>query len=318
MNQLPLFDLHCDTLYEARKRGVGLIRNELNLNLTRLNDYKPFCQTLAMWSDSRLDGDTAYKHFFEARELLTSELTLANESGIPVRLCTSDAELTACESEGVGAVFLAIEGGKLICRDLDRLNTLCDSGVRFLTLTWSDPCPIGGCNGTDEGITEFGVSALERCFSLGIIPDVSHASDKLTDDVAALCERQGHVCIATHSNSRTVCDHSRNLTDERFSRIAKLGGIVGISLSPPHLTTGERCTIDDIVRHIEHYMSLGGEDAVCLGCDLDGISRMPEGIKTVSDIEKIADSLGRINYTDALIKKIFYANARNFISLWLK
>ncbi len=318
MQNLPLFDLHCDTLYEAIKQNVNLTENKLHLDFTRLKKYTPFCQILAVWSDSKIDENTAYKKFFEARKKLNDELLFANVSGIPVRLVTDTHGITNASIDKENAVFLAVEGGKLICDDISRLNALYACGVRFLTLVWNDPCLIGGVNGDDEGLTDFGVSVVERCFSLGIIPDLSHASDKMCDEVIALAEENSKVCIATHSNSRSVCNHSRNLTDERFCRIIKLGGIVGISLAPMHLTKNEVCTVNDIVRHIEHYMSLGGEDTVCLGCDLDGVESLPEGISGVSDLEKIADALGRINYTDKQVKKIFYANARNFISLWLK
>ena len=318
MQAIPLFDLHCDTLYESHKQNVSLIKNDLHLDFTRLSEYTPFCQILAMWSDRKIDEDTAYSRFFSARDKLTRELALANEQGMSIHLCRNADEPSKAQSDGVNAVFLAVEGGKLIGNDLSRLDELYRAGVRFLTLVWNDPCKIGGVNGTDEGLTEFGVSVVKHCFSLGIIPDLSHASDKMCDEVIALCEELDHVCIATHSNSRAVCEHSRNLTDERFCRISKLGGIVGISLAPMHLTHSEECTVYDIIRHIEHYVSIGGENTVCLGCDLDGVETLPDGICGVSDLYKIADALGRINYTEELIKKIFYANARNFISLWLK
>lgn len=313
MKDLPLFDLHCDTLYETHRQNKSLYENDLCLSFSRLAEYRRFCQILAMWSDHRIDEETAYIRFFEAREKLECELSRHSD----IKLCTSERDLAECEKNGHGAVFLAVEGGKLIADDLTRLDKLYECGVRFLTLVWNDPCRLGGTNLTDEGLTDFGVDAVKRCFMLGIVPDVSHASDRMTDEVIALSEEAHRVCIATHSNSRTVCEHRRNLTDERFCRIARLGGIVGISLAPMHLTGGEICTVDDTVRHIEHYMSLGGEDTVCLGCDLDGVDILPEGIKTVSDMDKIAEALGRINYTDDLIEKIFYANARNFISLWL-
>ena len=311
---LPLIDLHCDTLYEAAKQNKSLTKNDLHLSFERLSKYTPFCQILAVWSDSALCEDGAWEHFFIARENLAGELSQSTA----VRLVTCDSELSVCEKEGIGAVMLAVEGGKLIKDDLSRLDTLRESGVRFLTLTWDDQCRICGSNKTGGGLTEFGSLVLLRCMELGIIPDISHASDEASDEVISFMEDRGGICIATHSNSRTVCDHSRNLTDERFIRLARLGGLVGISLAPQHLVPGGNADVDSAVRHIEHYMSLGGEDTVCLGCDLDGIAHPPHGIKSVSDIEKIADALGRINYTEEQIKKIFYANARNFFSLWIK
>ena len=311
---LPLFDFHCDTLYETGKQSKSLVSNDLHLSLERLTTYKPFCQVLAMWGDSKLSGGEAWEAFLSAHSRLVCELREYQS----VRLITNSTELTECEVYGKGALMLAVEGGKLIENDVSRLDTLRSMGVRFMTLTWDDECPICGSNKTGGGVTEFGYSVLSHMNEIGIIPDVSHASDSTIDEVVGFCRQRGGVCIATHSNSRSVCDHRRNLTGGRFEAISKLGGVVGISLCPYHLSTDSNATVDDVVRHIEHYMSLGGEDSVCFGCDFDGVESLPEGIKSVSDIEKIAEALLRINYTDEIIKKIFYINARNFISLWIK
>ncbi len=312
MKKYPIFDLHCDTLHECLVKNKSLHNNDLQLSISRLAEYKKFCQVMAVWSDVKSGEDEAYNSFFDAARILLRE----TENNPGVRFCRTSRDLAECEKEGVGGLFLAVEGGKLLSDDLTRLDTLYGAGVRFLTLVWNDPCKIGGTNKENHGLTDFGEAVVRRCLELGIIPDVSHGSDALVDDTAAICKGMGRPCIATHSNSRTVMNHPRNLTDENFKKIAELGGIVGISLAPMHLTDGE-CQISDIIRHIEYYLSLGGEDNICLGCDLDGVDILPEGMENVSDIEKIAEELGRFNYTDGLIEKIFYANARNFISLWL-
>ena len=314
---LRLFDLHCDTLYECNKQNKSLVSNDLNLSLKRLSEYERFCQVLAMWSDPKDSEDENYRNFFMARELLARQLSEAEKLGISVRLCQDSHTLTEADSSGSMAVMLAVEGGRLLSGDLSRLDSLYEAGVRFLTLVWNKTCKIGGAHDSDEGLTDFGREVVLRCFELGIIPDVSHASVKMTSEVLEMCEASGKVCVATHSNSHTVCAHRRNLDDASFKRIAKLGGIVGVSLAPMHLTNGDKCTIDDIAAHIEHYLSLGGEDTVCLGCDLDGVGHLPEGIENVSDLYKIAEKLAQNNYNEILIDKIFYANARNFISLWL-
>lgn len=312
MKKYPIFDLHCDTLHECLMQNKGLHNNDLHLSFSRLEEYTKFCQVMAVWSDVKSGEDEVYNSFFDAAQILFKEVA----QNPNLRFCRSAYDLAGCEKAGVDAVFLAVEGGKLLRDDLSRLDTLYRTGVRFLTLVWNDPCRIGGTNKEAHGLTDFGQAVVRRCLELGIIPDVSHGSDALISDTVDICRAKGRPCIATHSNSRTVMKHPRNLTDENFKKIASLGGLVGISLAPMHLTDGE-CGISDIIRHIEHYLSLGGEDAVCLGCDLDGVDTLPQGIENVSDVEKIAEELGRFNYTDTLIDKIFYANARNFISLWL-
>lgn len=310
-----LADLHCDTLYEALRQKKSLISNDLSISFDRLREYERFIQIMAVWSDPRPDEDRIYDRFFEAAELLSTELSKVDE----IALCTSFSELETAEKSKKGAIFLAVEGGRLLSDKLDRLDELRNAGVRFLTLVWDGVCRLGGAFDTDEGLTELGREAVKRCFELGVIPDVSHSSQKMCAEVIELAGESGKVCVATHSNSKSVCDHRRNLTDEHFKSIMQLGGIVGISLAPIHLTSSEpeNCTIDDVILHIEHYLALGGSDTVCLGCDLDGVSRLPKGIKTVSDIPRLAERLAQLGYSDDLIGKLFYANARNFIFHWI-
>lgn len=318
MSSLPLFDLHCDSLFEAEKQNKGLVSNDLHLSFSRLSEYKRFCQIMAVWSNNRLEDDALYDKFFVIRKLLDRQLSQAEKAGIAVRLCRGDGELAECEDVGCGALFLAVEGGKLLGGKLERLEGLYNADVRFLTLVWDKICCMGGAHDTDEGLSPFGREAVAECFRLGIIPDLSHASGLMTDQVIEMCGESNRVCIATHSNSYHVCRHSRNLTDERFRRICEMGGVVGISLAREHLSADDSCGIDDIIGHIEHYLEIGGENNLCLGCDLDGVTRLPDGIAGVSDLEKIADRLGQINYSDDQILKIFYGNGRRFISENLK
>lgn len=314
MKKLPLFDLHCDTATAAFDSGKSLISNDLQLSLDRLSGYETFCQVLAVWSSDRLDPEAAWQKFFKVRDSIVSELSGTER----VRLVTSGAELSACENDGVGAVILAVEGGKLIENDLSRLDTLYRCGVRFLTLTWNDPCPICGSCLTEDGLSDFGYEVIEKCSRLGIVPDISHASDRSALDVIEYCEEHGVTPAATHSNSRTALFHERNLPDGIFSRMVKLGAAVGISLAPQHLGKNGAADVKTVFGHIEHYLSLGGENTVCLGCDLDGIDKTPDGISSVSDLYAIADEMAHHGCGDELIEKIFYKNARDFILRNLK
>lgn len=310
MKKLPLFDLHCDTLTEAYNKGKHLRTNDLHISFEKLSDFKPYCQVLAVWSSHKSNCESAWNKFLEARRFLDDELKLNPN----VRFASEYGELSGSDC----TVLLAVEGGKLIGSDLSRLKVMRSLGVRFLTLTWNDPCLICGANGTDGGVTEFGFAVLDRCRTLGIIPDISHASDKAASDVITHCEENGGICVATHSNSRVVCNHSRNLTDELFMRLVRLGALVGISMAPMHLCDGGKADVSHITEHIMHYLSLGGEDTVCLGCDFDGIVDTPDGIASVSELYALADALAHCGCSDELIDKIFHQNAMNFMSRHLK
>ena len=126
-----------------------------------------------------------------------------------------------------------------------------------------------------------------------------------------IAERYQKPIIASHSDSYSVNAHTRNLRDEDFLRIKNLGGLVGINLCTSHLSSKENVDINDIMKHIEHYLSLGGENSIAMGCDLDGTD-LPTGFSGVSDIYKISDEMKKRNYCDSLINKILFENAHNF------
>ena len=200
------------------------------------------------------------------------------------------------------------------CRTLDELYR---RGVRILTLVWGGMSCIGGAFDDGAGLTEFGREVLERCFSLGIVPDLSHASDALFQDAAVLAEDTGKPIIASHSCSRRLCPHMRNLTDRMFRRIAELGGLVGVNLVRSHLG-GEVCDMDRVTEHLMHFWNIGGEDVVCLGCDMDGTSPLPDGIEGVEDLPKLYDRICKNAHSQRVADKIFYTNARNFFDRWIR
>lgn len=283
-------DLHCDTLFELYKKGLTYENDRLHLRADFENAFEAHTQVFAIWTQNRISDEDAWQQFHAI-------LNHAKEARIPRDVRT----------------ILAVEGGALLAKDISRLDVLRQLGVRLLTLVWQDHCEIGGAFNTEDGLSDFGFEVVKRCFALGIHPDLSHASDKMFWQVADLSQEEGKPLLATHSNSRAVCDHRRNLTDEMFSQIVKSGGVAGISMAAIHLAKDRPATIDDVIRHIEHYFALGGESAVCLGCDFDGISTSPAEIKTMYDLPILAEHLARLGYSDCQIEGIFYRNADRFL-----
>ena len=223
-------------------------------------------------------------------------------------LCTSGKNLPQAGT----AFILCVEDARILCGDMDRLFKLYLEGVRILTLVWKGHTPLGGAWDTDEGLTPFGRSVVEACFALGMIPDVSHGSWNLCRDVLKMAEKAGRPVIATHSNAYAITHNSRNITDAVFRRIAKSGGVTGISLCPTHLTAGASCTSDDVLRHMEHYISAAGEDAICLGCDFDGIDETPSDLYNISCMEAFYDQAVR-RLGSSAADKIFFTNAFRFL-----
>jgi membrane dipeptidase len=296
-------DLHCDTAYEIYKSKSGLKKNTYHIDMEKAEIFDRYSQIFAIWSENNKEDDENYESFFKIRNYFMENLSENN-----IILCKTGREYE--DNKNKNCAYLAVEGGKLLSGDIKRLDVLYEHGARFLTLVWNGTCKIGGAFNTNEGLTGFGKEVVGRCEELGIIIDLSHGSDRTVSDVFDMAKKP---VIASHSNSRAVFDHKRNLADEQFLEIKKRGGIVGISLCRTHIADEDGLvTINDIIKHIDYYMSLGGENTVCLGCDFDG-AKMPDDIKNISCVEKIRAELKKTGYGDGLIENIMHKNADNFI-----
>ena len=287
---MRLFDLHCDTLYEIYKKKESLEHNDCHISLDKAKELDEYIQVTAIWSEHRLAEDEVFNQYCAIVDYSKEQsVTTGNFKNI-----------------------LAIEGGEVIGDDIKRLDRFYKDGVRILTPVWKDENRLGGAFNTDKGLTEFGKEVALRCFELGIILDVSHSSDALFYDLASLAEKQGKPIIASHSCSRAVCDHKRNLTDEMAKEVKKLGGVVGINLVPEHLGGN---SFKKAIEHMEHFASVIGWDSVCLGCDFDG-TNLPEDIENLSSMPYMYRMLCENIYDERIADGVFYLNARNFFDRW--
>lgn len=214
------------------------------------------------------------------------------------------------------AVMLSIEGGTVL--ETNSIYDLYNEGVRIVGLAWysnnlakSNRLTVGE---TDTGLTDLGKKIVAEGNGLGIIFDVSHLSDKSFWDLAEISKKP---IIATHSNFRALCPHSRNLTDAMAKEIIKQGGVIGLNLYPDFV--GENPTADTLFCHIDHCMSLGGENSLGFGFDIDGTDG--KYISPITEKESIHDKLIELmlrhNYPESLVCKISYKNILNFLRKYI-
>lgn len=147
-----------------------------------------------------------------------------------VALATTPEDAYRIEKEGKRAAFIGMENGYPIGQDLSLIEKYYNKGVRYITLCHSgdnDICDsstdLGGPE--DNGLSEFGKEVIDECNRLGIMVDISHASEKSILDII---ETTKAPIMASHSSSRALCDHPRNLTDEQLKALAKNGGVIQI------------------------------------------------------------------------------------------
>lgn len=304
---MQLFDLHCDTLYEAVTKGKRLSDNDLQVSFKKGEEYRPWVQSMAVWIPDKMRGAEAFDFVAKCAGRLDREL-----AGSPYQVirigCKDDLEKV--RASGLGGVILTVEGGAALAGKLENVKKLAQLGVKMMTLTWNGRNELGGGALVEEdaGITPFGKAAVAENEKYGIINDVSHASDALFWDVAQCANKP---FAASHSNARAICRHPRNLTDRQFMVVKNAGGIVGINFSRGFLKEDGDAALDDIIKHTEHFLSLGGEDVVCIGSDFDGTD-LPDGMDGIEGIGALYNSFLRHNYKENLLKKIFFDNACNF------
>lgn len=202
------------------------------------------------------------------------------------------------------AIFKGLEGGRLIHQDLYRLQALREAGLRYLTLThnhntaWAD-------SSTDvprhEGLTQFGTDVVAECNRLGVLVDVSHASDATCLDAAAFSTKP---IIASHSGCRALLDHPRNLSDRLIKAVAETGGLIGVPFARRFI--GPKAS--GVADHIDHIVQRVGPAHVGIGSDLDG-AVMADDIPNVSVWSHVVnDALADRGYTDADIAAIAGGN----------
>ncbi|MBQ7097230.1 MAG: dipeptidase [Clostridia bacterium] len=307
---MKIFDMHCDTLQKLTDFGGELVDNSYHFDIKRAKMPEiDYIQTFAAFIDREND---LLPPFERCRQLIDTYYRQIEKNNEAIMHCQSSEDMKAAFESKRIAAFLSIEGGEAIAGDIDKLRFFYKKGVRIMTLCWNYDNEIcGGIEKNNCGLTPFGKKVVAEMNRIGMLIDVSHASEQSFRDVVEASEKP---VAATHSNARIICGHKRNLTDEQICTLIKMGGCIGVNFYSDFIAEKE-CKISDLLRHIEHILSLGGENNVGIGSDFDGMTRLPQEIKGVEDICRLTDEMQKLGYSDLLIKKIM---ADNFLNLMKK
>jgi membrane dipeptidase len=183
-------------------------------------------------------------------------------------------------------------------------------GVRWIGLTWSRRNAAG--DGVAElrtggGLTEFGVGLVEEMNRLGMVVDIAHLAPAGVEDVFEVCA--GPV-VASHANAHTLCPIPRNLTDAQLEEVARSGGVVGAVFYPAFITDGEEpATLDMLLDHVDHMVSVMGPEHVGLGSDFDGFfGPTPIGLEDAGKMPNITAGLLARGYAVEDVRKILGEN----------
>lgn len=308
MVALRLFDLHCDTLYMCQKDKLDFKINNLQISLEKGLKYHPWVQLFAIWVPDELRKQKAVDHFNNCYYYFLEQID--KHSDIIVQCKKFDDIQNAIKNNKCAAI-LSVEGAAAAGGKLEGFEHMADCGVKMITLTWNGPNELGDgiLSKNGMGLSSFGLESVKQMEQLNITVDVSHLSEKGFYDVVSVAKRP---FAATHSNSKYICNNVRNLTDNQFKEIIKHDGIVGINFYPQFVNNTSDCTFKDIKRHIDHYISLEGENNISIGADFDGAD-MPSCITGIEDVSKLYDYLIDWGYSEELTDKIMFKNAYEFV-----
>ena len=347
-------DLHCDSVFhlvdgkDLRQRQEGI-----HIDLPRMREGKVGLQVFAVYvppdmgsasfgglGTFDLGGDTPYDFTNKRLDAIQS---FASSDDL-LALVETAAELRAGMAADKTGIMLAIENSLAIEGSLEKLEKFRRRKVRMMTLVHSKHLPwVASCTGdgpfnadgpnqTGRGLSDFGEHLVDAMNDLGIIPDLSHASESAFWDVL---KRSKKPVVASHSCAYSICASPRNLKDDQLKALGDSGGLVGINffsgfLSEPFrqafqplmndaslkLNIAVKVPFSIIADHIDYMVKFAGEDSVGLGSDFDGIPEAPEGV-TGSDFYPILEAeLRSRGYTEKQIEKIFNANFIRVLEEW--
>lgn len=304
----PVFDLHCDTLSRLLGRQMdsygSLAENDCHISLSRAQKLSGYAQCFAVfttdiWKDK---SPVSPVQSFE-RQIVQFQKAMAENNNIAMAYSSHD--VVKNYENGLMSGILTIEGPAGFGFDPELLSDLSLIGFRMTSLGWNEKNPLTGSNVTGGGLTDLGREYVMEAQMQKMIVDVSHISDEGFWDIMHIAQKP---VVASHSNSRAVHNHSRNLTDEMFLALCQTGGLAGINLYSAFL--GDGADIDTVCDHIFRYLELDPTGRhIALGGDLDGCDSLPSGFSGVDDYPKIAQRLLERGLSAEFIHNIFWNNA---------
>lgn len=300
---MKTIDLHCDVLWKMqRSKGeVDFLDGDLDANLEKLKKGNVMLQTFAIFVLPEVKVEEKFNvamdqvHYFHKRVL---------GSNPHMKLIREWTDIDKLQDGEIGAL-LSLEGVDAIGNDLNKLTIMHELGVRSIGLTWNNAnlAADGILEERGAGITTFGKEIVLFNNEQKMFTDVSHLSEKSFWDVMDIAKYP----IASHSNSKSICPNSRNLTDEQAKAMFDRNAMVHVTFVTEFVKESGDVEIGDLIRHIDHFCSLGGVHNIGIGSDFDGIIGKIRGLEDASMHPNLLNELSKY-YTEEQVRGFAYQN----------
>lgn len=238
-----MYDSHVDTPSQLmRLRNLGVDNPYAHVDFPKLRRGGVDGSFFALYTPAEMAPDAATRY---ALQMLSAVYDAVDENPDYAALAFSPAEAARNKADGLLSVFMGMENASPIQESLSLLRTFYRLGVSYVTLTHNGDNAVADCAAEGRkwgGLSPFGRQVVAEMNALGMMIDLSHASDKTFWDCLALSKAP---VVATHSCCRSLCGHRRNLTDEMLQALGEKGGYVGINFCPAFLSDAFAASPED-------------------------------------------------------------------------
>lgn len=302
---MKIFDGHCDVLWKLWEEEQDFYDKKVSLQVNYHNMKKSDVrvQTFAIYIPEKVKGSQRFSTALTMVDLFYEKIVKDQSLMVPI---FNGSDILRLKDTGKRGGLLSLEGADALEGSIEYLRILYRLGVRSLGLTWNyrNEAADGCGEKKAAGLSRFGREVVREANRLGILLDVSHLAEPGFWEVAQLSSQP---IIASHSNCRAICDHPRNLTDDQIRMLISKRGVIGLTFVPMFVSKKEQVTITDFIKHIEHLLTLGGEDYIAFGSDFDGIDDTILHLENQGDYVHLREILLQ-HFTPVQIEKWFWGN----------
>lgn len=315
-----IFDAHTDIwMKTVSERRTGNSNYFIKTHYPKLKEGMVGGAIFVVFTETDKEADRI-PYFWREVGGVCLEISEFEKLDAPITFVKSYGEIEEAKNKGKFFALMGIEGLSGIGDDINQINTLYRLGFRHASLTWNEENAFAAgaaIEDTNKGVTPIGEKAIKLMEELGMILDISHLNEKSFWDVTEIATKP---FIASHSNSKALCQHRRNITDEQAKAIAKSGGVIGVNACGEFLHEN-RPSIKVFLEHVEHFVNIVGIESVGIGfdfCDFlrteevdpkdDYFKKNVDGLRNVIDAGSVLKGLKTIGFTDGDIQKIAYGN----------
>jgi membrane dipeptidase len=308
MNQFHVADAHVDVLMKLCGSDISFQADDqrLQANFPSLTAGGVATQVFALFVSPDADAGTQLHNvLLELAAFYEQVATLPN-----IRHITSRSDLRTARQQHQMAALLSLEGGGCLRGQVEILHMLHHLGVRGMGLTWNDANELAdGCGELrGGGLTRAGRAVVRELQRMAMWIDLAHLHDAGVRDILRFTD--GPV-MASHANARAVHAHRRNLTDDVIREIIRRDGWLGLTFEASFLSD-KPASSDDVLRHLDHVLELGGARHVGFGSDFDGTSNPVAGLSESRDYAQLAQTI-RERYGNELAHRILFDNFEAFL-----